>query len=84
MIRSDLWEKTRRGSSTLTAREKELLTLFASGEPYARMGEVKGISPVPIRNTISRVQDKLGLGTKQETVIWAVRNGLVQERQPID
>ena len=37
-----------------------------------------------IRNTISRVQDELGLGTKQETVIWAVRNGLVQERQQID
>ena len=32
-----------------------------------------------VRNTISRVQEKLGLGTKQELVIWAVRNGLVDD-----
>ena len=79
MIRGELWEKTRRGSSALTARERELLTLFAGGEPYARIAEAKGIRPVTVRNTISRVQEKLGLGTKQELVIWAVRNGLVDD-----
>ena len=79
MIRGELWEKTSRGSSALTARERELLTLFAGGEPYARIAEAKGIRPVTVRNTISRVQEKLGLGTKQELVIWAVRNGLVDD-----
>ena len=33
MVRGELWDKTRRGSSTLTARERELLALFARGEP---------------------------------------------------
>ena len=26
-----------------------------------------------------RIQDKLSIGTKQELVIWAVRNGLVDD-----
>ena len=78
MIRGGLWEKTRRKPDSLTKRERELLTMFANGNPYARIANAKGISPVTVRNTISRVQDKLGLETKQELVIWAVRNGLVE------
>ena len=31
------------------------------------------------RNTLYRIQDKLGIGTKQELVVWAVRNGLLDE-----
>ena len=81
LIRGALWEKTRRGTSALTARERELLALFAAGEPYARIAEAKGIRPVTVRNTISRIQDKLGLDTKPELVVWAVRNGLVQDRE---
>ena len=84
LVRDELWEKSRRASTTLTARERELLTLFAIGNPYVRIAEAKGISPVTVRNTIARVQDKLGLDTKQELVIWAVRNGLVQDPVPSD
>ena len=61
-----------------TARERELLTLFTSGHPYARTAKAKGLSPVTIRNTISRVQDKLGL------VIWAMKNGLAEELEMRD
>ena len=82
MVRDELWEKTRRPSSVLTEREKELLALFANGAPYSQIAEAKGISPVTVRNTISRIQDKLGLNTKQELVIWAVKNRLVQETGP--
>ena len=32
-----------------------------------------------VRNTLYRIQDKLGIETKQELVIWAVRNGLVDD-----
>ena len=84
LVRDELWEKSRRASTTLTARERELLALFAAGNPYARIAGEKGIKPVTVRNTISRVQDKLGLDTKQELVIWAVRNGLVQDPVPSD
>ena len=79
LIRDELWEKHRRVSNPLTARERELLTEFAVGNSYASIANAKGISPVTVRNTIARVQDKLGLESKQELVIWAVKNGLVPE-----
>ena len=40
---------------------------------------MRGNSTVTVRNNIYRIQDKLGIGTKQELVIWAVRNGLVDD-----
>ena len=55
------------------------LTLFASGMSYAEIAEAKGISTVTVRNTLYRTQNKLGVETKQELVIWAVRNGLVDD-----
>ena len=32
-----------------------------------------------VRNAIYRIQRKLGVGSMQELVIWAVRNGLLDE-----
>ena len=69
----------RRGSDTLTTREREILTLFASGKSYAQIAEVKGNSPVTIRNAVYHIQGKLGVRTKQEIVVWAVRNGLLDD-----
>ena len=57
----------------LTPREQEFLTLFASGNSYARIAEVNGNSPMTIRNTVYRIQAKLGVTTKQEIVVWAGR-----------
>ena len=34
-----------------------------------------------IRNAIYSIQDKLGIDTKQELVVWAVRNGLLDNYQ---
>ncbi len=66
-------------SAVLTARQREILTQFASGKSYAQIAESLGVSMVTIRNGIYRIQDKLGMGTKQEIVVWAVRNGLLDE-----
>ena len=32
-----------------------------------------------VRNSIYRIQDKLGVETKQEMVVWAVKNGLLDD-----
>ena len=32
-----------------------------------------------VRNAVYRVQDKLGVESKQEIVVWAVRNGLLDD-----
>ena len=40
---------------------------------------MRGNTTATVRNTLYRVQDKLAIGTKRELVIWAVRNGLVDD-----
>lgn len=68
-----------RPADRLTAIERQTLTLFARGTPYAEIAKQRGNSVVTVRNTLYRVQDKLGIETKQELVIWAVRNGLLDD-----
>ena len=63
----------------LTQREREILTMFASGNTYAQIADARGNKTVTVRNAIYRIQDKLGVTTKQEIVVWAVRNGLLDD-----
>ena len=53
--------------------------MFASGKSYAQIAEARGNKIVTVRNSVYRIQDKLGVGTKQELVVWAVRNGLLDD-----
>ena len=61
----------------LTIREQEILTSFATGMSYSRIAEERGIKPVTVRNAIYGIQTKLRVGTMQELVLWAARNGLL-------
>ena len=72
------------GIGVLTQREREILTLFSLGKSYAEIAKVRGNSPLTIRNAIYRIEDKLGYRTKQEIVVWAVRNGLLDDSHPDD
>ena len=73
----------RRDSSTpavrLTATQREILTLFSQGLSYAEIAEVRGKRPLTIRNSIYAIQRKLQVRSKQEMVVWAVRNGLLDD-----
>ena len=66
-------------TGSLTARELEILTLFSQGLTYAEIADVRGNKWVTVRNAIYGIQNKLGIETKQELVIWAVRNGLLDD-----
>ena len=61
----------------LTERERNILASFSRGMSYSSIAEARGVKPVTIRNAIYTIQGKLGVGTKQEAVVWAVRNGLL-------
>ena len=63
----------------LTRRDQEILALFCRGMSYARIAEARGVRPVTIRNAVYGIQEKLGFSSKQEIVVWAVRNGLLDE-----
>ena len=67
------------GPDVLTAREREILTHFAMGKSYSQIGADLGVNMVTARNAIYRVQNKLGVDSKQEIVVWAVRNGLLDD-----
>ncbi len=79
MLRGQLRLASRLPLDKLTALERETLTLFATGRSYTEIAEAKGNTTVTVRNTLYRIQDKLGIRTKQELVVWAVRNGLVDD-----
>ena len=79
MIRGERGLASRRRTDKLTALERETLVLFASGRSYVDIAQDRGNSVVTVRNTLYRLQNKLGIGTKQELVVWAVRNGLLDE-----
>ena len=63
----------------LTQREREILASFSRGEPYAAIAVSRDVKPVTIRNAMYVIQSKLGLGTKQELVVWAVENGILDD-----
>ena len=80
-----VFEGIRRGAEPedqngpLTRREREILALFCRGLSYARIAELREVRPVTIRNAIYAIQGKLEMGSKQEIVVWAVQNGLLDE-----
>ena len=63
----------------LTQREREILASFSRGESYAAIAVSRDVKPVTIRNAMYVIQSKLGLGTKQELVVWAVQNGILDD-----
>ena len=79
MVRSARDLASRQALGNLTTVERETLALFASGTSYAQIAQARGNSAVTVRNTLYRIQDKLGVKTKQGLVIWAVRNGLLDD-----
>ena len=79
MVRGARELASRQAWDELTAVERETLALFASGMSYAQIAAARGNSTVTARNTLYRIQDKLRVKTKQELVIWAVRNGLLDD-----
>ena len=78
-IRSGAPQSNEQNSRRLTDRERQILTLFSQGLTYAEIADTRGNKWVTIRNAINGVQNKLGIGTKRELVVWAVRNGLLDD-----
>ncbi len=66
----------------LTAREREILVSFAGGMSYTRIADRRGIRPVTVRNAIYGIQNKLGVTSMQGLVLWAARNGLLDDYDP--
>ena len=64
----------------LTQREKEILVSFCRGMSYVAIAAARGVKVVTVRNAIYTIQVKLGVSSKQEIVVWAAQNGLLDDR----
>ena len=53
--------------------------MFASGKSYAQIAEARGNKITSVRNATYRIQEKLGVNSKQDMVVWAVKNGLLED-----
>jgi len=62
---------------TLTAREREVLTLDAGGLTAAQVGERLSISPRTAEAHRAHVMEKLGLRTKADLIRYAMSRGIV-------
>jgi DNA-binding NarL/FixJ family response regulator len=65
-----------RPDSTLTPRELEVLTLVADGAANRRIAEVLGVTERTARTHVSAILAKLGLVSRTQAALWAVRSGV--------
>jgi DNA-binding NarL/FixJ family response regulator len=64
--------------SELTSRELEVLRLVATGKPNKQIAAELAISERTARTHVSRILRKLGLSSRTQAALWAVREGLVE------
>ena len=74
-----LRSRARSREADLILREKEILVSFCRGMSYAAIAEEREVKVVTIRNAIYTIQVKLGVDSKQEIVVWAAQNGLLDD-----
>ena len=63
----------------LTQREREILVSFCRGMSYVAIAAAREVKVVTVRNAIYTIQVKLDVSSKQEIVVWAAQNGLLDD-----
>jgi DNA-binding NarL/FixJ family response regulator len=64
-------------AGNLTAREREILRLLGAGEANKEIAAELSISERTVRTHVSNILGKLGLSSRTQAVLWAIREGLV-------
>jgi DNA-binding NarL/FixJ family response regulator len=66
-------------AAALTRREREILLLVAQGKSNRDVAKALVISERTARTHVSNVLTKLGVASRTQAALWAVREGLVAE-----
>lgn len=61
----------------LTSRELQILQLLADGLTPKAVADRLVISPKTVRNHLSKVYDKLGVGSRSQALVVALQHGLI-------
>jgi DNA-binding NarL/FixJ family response regulator len=75
--RRDREDDAARRLERLTPRELEILSLMAEGRPPAEITATLGMSPNTLRTHMQNVLTKLGVHSKMEALVLAIRHGKV-------
>jgi len=67
----------RSAADALTPREREVLVLLAQGGTNRQIGRLLGVTERTARTHVSNILGKLGLASRTQAALWAVREGLV-------
>jgi DNA-binding NarL/FixJ family response regulator len=69
----------RSAADALTPREREVLVLVARGVTNREIGRHLGVAERTARTHVSNILAKLGLASRTQAALWAVREGLVPD-----
>jgi DNA-binding NarL/FixJ family response regulator len=70
-------EETADDRPTLTPREAEVLRLIAAGADNVAIGRELSISPHTVKQYVTNIFEKLGVRSRVQAAVYAVRSGLV-------
>jgi DNA-binding NarL/FixJ family response regulator len=65
-------------ADALSGREREVLRLLALGLPNDGIADTLFISKRTVQNHVSNIYAKLGLGSRTEAVLYAIRHGIAE------
>jgi DNA-binding NarL/FixJ family response regulator len=75
---ADSVRRPRQIENTLTPREREVLTLVAEGASNRQIAATLVVSERTARTHVSAILAKLGLVSRTQAALWAVREGFVK------
>jgi DNA-binding NarL/FixJ family response regulator len=68
-----------RAGSPLSAREREILALIATGQSAVNVGRILGISPHTVRRHVANLSAKLHVRGTPALIRYAIQNGMIRE-----
>jgi DNA-binding NarL/FixJ family response regulator len=66
------------GAAALTTREREVVSLIGAGQSNREISHTLGISERTVYTHTGNVLSKLGLASRTQAALWAVREGLAK------
>jgi two-component system response regulator DegU len=70
--------------SSLTPSERQVLSLLAQGLDNAAIAERLVVTKRTVQNHVSNIYGKLGVNSRTEAMLYAIRHGLAQVEAPED